>query len=237
MVGDVLVRAGMALPPAGWMNEEDACGTPNWTSPGSTEWSPAVLVRRLFPRAEDQRTTGVVKIVQGLRQSPNKVPTMASPYGREGPRIMVREDDIHQARRTLGRRLAAFRQAAAHGQEDFAPLVHYSRSSLANVEIGRQKGTRAFWEQCDQMLQTGGVLGADFAVIQLLERRYHLEAARQPEAQLAVPDAEAQLSIRARVARAAHESQAFLAQWESRCLGPQTVEEFAEDLSRLSAEY
>jgi len=45
------------------------------------------------------------------------------------------------------------------------------------------------------------------------------------------------LGIRARVARAAHESQAFLAQWESRCLSPQTVEEFAEDLSRLSAEY
>src|SRR6266498_909804 len=67
-------------------------------------------------------------------------------------------------------------------------------------------------------------------------------AAAQPEASYEPFDALApsmptSVGIRARVARAAHESQAFLAQWESRCLSPQTVEEFAEDLSRLSAEY
>jgi DNA-binding XRE family transcriptional regulator len=146
---------------------------------------------------------------------------------------MVNQDQISEARRALGRRLAAFRQAADYGQEEFAPLVHYSRSSLANVEIGRQKGTLAFWRLCDEVLGTAGVLAADFAGIEALERRRLHEAARQ-----SVLDADTDPpSIRARVARAAHESQAFLAQWESHCLSPQTVEEFAEDLSRLSAAY
>jgi hypothetical protein len=115
--------------------------------------------------------------------------------------------------------------------------VHYSRSSLANVEIGRQKGTHAFWELCDEVLQTGGVLAADFVGIEALERRRLQDVARQSRPRL-VPEADAnQPGIRARVARAAHESQAFLAAWESRCLSPRTVEEFAEDLGRLSVEY
>ncbi len=150
---------------------------------------------------------------------------------------MVGKDQIIEARRMLGRRLAAFRQAADYGQDEFAPLVHYSRSSLANVEIGRQKGTRAFWELCDELLRTGGVLTVAFTEIQVLERQRHHEVARQSKPQ-PVPNVEVnQPSIRALVARAAHESQAFLSAWESRCLSPQTVEEFAEDLSRLSAEY
>ncbi len=124
---------------------------------------------------------------------------------------MVDQSQINEARRTLGRRLAAFRQAADCGQEEFAALVHYSRSSLANVEIGRQKVTQAFWGQCDALLKTGGVLAAAFGEIQALERRRHQEAAHQSRPH-PIPDTEVgQAGIRTRVTRAAHESQAFLA--------------------------
>jgi DNA-binding XRE family transcriptional regulator len=151
--------------------------------------------------------------------------------------VVVNQDQLIDARRILGRRLAAFRQAAGYGQEAFASLVHYSRSSLANVEIGRQKGTRDFWNRCDEILGTGGVLAASLAEIQALERRWREETAHSSQSH-PMPDAEpSPVGTRGRVARAAHESQAFLAEWESRCLSPQTIEEFAEDLSRLSAEY
>jgi hypothetical protein len=151
---------------------------------------------------------------------------------------MVGQDQITEARKALGRRLAAFRQAAGYGQEEFAPLVHYSRSSLANVEIGRQKGSRTFWHQCDEVLRTGGALGMAFAEIEGMERLRLHEAAHRPRTQPIPDPADVnQLSIRTRVVRAAHDSQAFLASWESRCLGPQTIEEFAEDLGRLSTQY
>jgi DNA-binding XRE family transcriptional regulator len=78
---------------------------------------------------------------------------------------VVDQDPISGARRTLGSRLATFRHAADCSQAEFAPLVHCSRSSLANVEVGRQKGTHAFWKLCDEVLQTGGVLATDFVGI------------------------------------------------------------------------
>src|SRR5215475_3115803 len=84
---------------------------------------------------------------------------------------LVDQGQIIDARRALGRRLADFRQAAGYGQEAFAPLVLYSRSSLANVEVGRQKGTRTFWQQCDKVLQTGSVLATAFTDIEALERQ------------------------------------------------------------------
>jgi DNA-binding XRE family transcriptional regulator len=151
---------------------------------------------------------------------------------------VIDENTIIEARRTLGRRLAAYRQAAGYGQEEFAPLVHYSRSSLANVETGRQKGSRDFWQQCDELLNTGGGLMTAFGEIETTVRQRRQELARRTTHQPAPnPYDDTERGIRARVALAAHESQAFLAQWESRCLSPQTAEEFAEDLARLAAEY
>ena len=80
---------------------------------------------------------------------------------------MINQNAIIAARRTLGQRLAAFRQAAGYGQQEFAPLVHYSRSSLANVETGRQKGSRAFWQRCDGLLAGVSWL-ADSTVVSVL---------------------------------------------------------------------
>jgi transcriptional regulator with XRE-family HTH domain len=59
---------------------------------------------------------------------------------------------IEAARRSLGRQLAALRQAAGYSQQEFAPLTGYGRSTLANVETGRQNVARNFWQRCAQAL-------------------------------------------------------------------------------------
>src|SRR5262245_43222217 len=71
---------------------------------------------------------------------------------------MIDQTAILQARRTLGRQLADHRQAAGLRQEELATLVHYGRSSVANIETGRQKGSRPFWQRCDEILNTDGAL-------------------------------------------------------------------------------
>src|SRR2546421_1857482 len=75
---------------------------------------------------------------------------------------MIDQRAIFNARRALGRQLAAYRQAAGLKQEELAPLVHYGRSSVANVETGREKGSRTFWQCCDEVLAAGGVLIAAY---------------------------------------------------------------------------
>jgi transcriptional regulator with XRE-family HTH domain len=61
-------------------------------------------------------------------------------------------DAIEAARKALGRQLAALRQAAGYNQQGFAPLTGYGRSTLANVETGRQNVARSFWIRCAQEL-------------------------------------------------------------------------------------
>ncbi len=68
---------------------------------------------------------------------------------------------IVAARAALGRHLAALRSAAGYTQETFAPLTFYGRSSIANIERGRQSVTRDFWARCDSILQTGGALAQE----------------------------------------------------------------------------
>ncbi|MCW2567204.1 MAG: transcriptional regulator [Mycobacterium sp.] len=151
---------------------------------------------------------------------------------------MVDQNAITEARRMLGRRLAAYRQAAGFGQGYLAPLVHYSRSSLANVETGRQRGSRDFWQRCDELLTTGGALTAAHDDIEAMVRQHRQEAARPPRPCSSPGTGDpVQGSVRARVAQAARDSQGFLAQWESRCLGPRTADEFAEELSQIAADY
>ncbi|MEW2385554.1 helix-turn-helix transcriptional regulator [Micromonospora sp. NPDC047707] len=84
---------------------------------------------------------------------------------------MADSDEIKTARRALGRRLAQLRKAAGHTQHGFARLVQYGRSSVANTETGHQHPDRAFWSCCDTVLQTGGVLAAEYDRIAELDRR------------------------------------------------------------------
>jgi hypothetical protein len=91
-------------------------------------------------------------------------------------------DDIAETRRALGRQLSAFRRAAGHTQANFAPLVGYSRSMVANVETGRENAPVGFWRSSDQILGTGGRLVAGYTEIEAAVRRRNDEAARAAEA-------------------------------------------------------
>lgn len=74
--------------------------------------------------------------------------------------------DVVRAWATLGQDLARSRRAAGYTQESFAPLVHYGRSTIANVETGRQRVGRDFWVACDTLLRTGGMLAKQYDLIQ-----------------------------------------------------------------------
>jgi transcriptional regulator with XRE-family HTH domain len=79
---------------------------------------------------------------------------------------------------TLGVELAAYRRAAGYTQAEFAQLTEYSRSTIANVETGRQHVSRDFWERADRILRTGGVLATDYDEIETAARRQLRAAAR-----------------------------------------------------------
>jgi transcriptional regulator with XRE-family HTH domain len=69
---------------------------------------------------------------------------------------------IEAARKALGRQLAALRQVAGYSQEAFAPLTGYGRSTLANVETGRQNVARSFWARCaDELAADSLITGYD----------------------------------------------------------------------------
>lgn len=74
---------------------------------------------------------------------------------------MPESDDIRQDRLALGARLAAWRAAAGKSQRSLSTKLAYSRSTVANVEVGRQSAPRDFWQRCDEVLAAGGqLLGA-----------------------------------------------------------------------------
>ena len=52
---------------------------------------------------------------------------------------------VAQAWCALGRQLAASRRSAGLSQVRLAELTDYSRSTVANVETGRQQAPRDFW--------------------------------------------------------------------------------------------
>lgn len=56
---------------------------------------------------------------------------------------MIDRQAVAEARRMLGRRLAELRKAAGYSQHQLAPFTLYTRSTLANVEIGRQHAKAA----------------------------------------------------------------------------------------------
>jgi transcriptional regulator with XRE-family HTH domain len=79
----------------------------------------------------------------------------------------------------LGAELADYRRAAGYTQAEFAQLTHYSRSTIANVETGRQHVPREFWERADRILRTGGVLATGYDEAEAATRRQLHAAARE----------------------------------------------------------
>jgi hypothetical protein len=76
--------------------------------------------------------------------------------------------DVVAARLALGQRLAMLRKIAGHTQQSLAPLTLYGRSTVANVESGRQSVGRDFWTRCDDVFATSGALARDYDRIRTL---------------------------------------------------------------------
>ena len=91
---------------------------------------------------------------------------------------MIDPNEVVGVRRALGRQLARYRQAAGLNQHQFAPHTHYGRSTVANVEIGRQNVPRGFWERADAVLGAGGKLLQSYDHLQALVARQRWEDAQ-----------------------------------------------------------
>lgn len=92
---------------------------------------------------------------------------------------MTGQEAAHDARAALGAELAAYRRAAGCTQTRLAELTEYSRSTVANVETGRQDVPRRFWERADAVLRTGGTLASGYDDLQAAARQDLRAAARQ----------------------------------------------------------
>ncbi|GGM00250.1 MULTISPECIES: helix-turn-helix transcriptional regulator [Micromonospora] len=95
---------------------------------------------------------------------------------------MIDPEQIQEVRRALGRRLAHRRREHGLIQEDVARQVHSTRSTVANVENGRQMADRIFWLRCETLLNAGGELITGYDRYQRLElqrRAERDEAARR----------------------------------------------------------
>lgn len=91
---------------------------------------------------------------------------------------MADPEQVRQARLELGRSLARFRHAAGLKQAALAATVHYTRSTVANVEVGRQNAPLNFWTRCDEVLNAGGALREGYDAICRLLATHRQEQAR-----------------------------------------------------------
>lgn len=92
---------------------------------------------------------------------------------------MDEDDPIGRARSALGAQLAALRKAVGLSQHELAGRIDgYGRSTVANVERGRQNVAADFWRRTDVVLSTGGSLARGHERLRDLVREDRVEAAR-----------------------------------------------------------
>ncbi|NES17292.1 MULTISPECIES: helix-turn-helix domain-containing protein [Micromonospora] len=97
-------------------------------------------------------------------------------------RTSVTPERIREAQQALGLQLARCRKAAGKTQAALARRTAYSRSTIANVEVGRQNMPRGFWERVDRELEARGTLMDAFGALhELVAARYaQLSATVEP---------------------------------------------------------
>jgi Helix-turn-helix domain len=66
-----------------------------------------------------------------------------------------------ERRRALGQKLKAARQAAGLSQRELAHKIGYTRSGVSSAESGGY-ASRRFYECCDELLNTGGILAGQY---------------------------------------------------------------------------
>ncbi|MGC4808718.1 helix-turn-helix domain-containing protein [Micromonospora sp. DT233] len=93
----------------------------------------------------------------------------------------VTPEQIRDLQKALGRQLAQRRNAAGMTQVTLARRTAYSRSSVANVEIGRSTIPRGFWERADRELRAGGTLVDAFDSLHGLITTLRTQKARAAE--------------------------------------------------------
>jgi hypothetical protein len=148
------------------------------------------------------------------------------------------------------------RRANGYSQADFASHIDYSRSTVANMETGRQRVPRTFWAAADAALRTGGALTEVNDEIEAAVSRERRDAARRvapfplslvasngslgsrvrlPGAALVVAgrgdDWVDVISVAATEAREHAEKTAIID------IGPAAVEQFTADVVRLARAY
>lgn len=85
-------------------------------------------------------------------------------------------DAVAEARKVLGRKLRGLREASGYTQQELADLLGYSRPRVAGAERG-ESCSALFWQGCDRLLNTGGVLTSDYQEIEDIRRTEAREAA------------------------------------------------------------
>ena len=167
-----------------------------------------------------------------------------------------RPGSIEDARRALGAELAAYRRAAGFSQVRLASLVDYSRSTIANVETGRQHVPRAFWQSADAACDAGGALIRACDELEALMRRDPGEVARRAGARLLDVAARAGASadgpaVRPAaiwtpgdgdgwqdvIAAAASQARGHAERAAVTDVGPGTIEQLTAEVARLSRAY
>src|SRR4051794_1299169 len=80
--------------------------------------------------------------------------------------------EVRVAWRELGSSLSDLRRSAGLSQKALGEGVRYSRSSVANIEIGLQHVDRSFWEAADALLHAQGQLVRCYDDAEALQRAY-----------------------------------------------------------------
>lgn len=88
-------------------------------------------------------------------------------------------DAVANRRAELGRQLAEYRLAAGFSQSDLAKRIDYARSTVANVEIGRQNVAQQFWERCEAELDAHGALLDGYANLKACLAERHKDRATE----------------------------------------------------------
>jgi tetratricopeptide (TPR) repeat protein len=173
--------------------------------------------------------------------------------------VALRESaSIDEARRALGAKLAAYRRAAGLNQDTLASLLSYSRSTIANVETGRQHVSNDFWQEADAHCGAGGALIEANDEVEAMTRREHEDAAHQ--VRLLLPHLAVTSNAYAAgsaasghgsvvvvagegdswpdmIAAAASQARDHAEQAAVSGIGPGTLEQFTADVARLSRAY
>ncbi len=98
--------------------------------------------------------------------------------------MVTTDDEVERLRLALGRQLASWRDAAQESQRSLADQLPFSRSTVANVETGRQQAPREFWQRCDDLLGASGDLLAAYDQLAAAIKRQARAELQRAHAQL-----------------------------------------------------